>query len=242
MVTHDIWSTVTILIGGIATLAIFTFLFKENPLYRFFEHVFIGIAAGLGTILVLKNFLWPEIIVPLLGLNIVRYPDGTTSQEYNPFNLLYLIAMLFGLLYYASYSKRYGWLAKLVVGFSLGMSGGIALKGFFNEWIPQIASSMKPLVVFNCTPENVCALNYLMSLQNCVFVFTLLSVMYYFFFSFKREGVLSKGFATSGRWLMMVCFGAFFGSTVMARMALLVERIQFLMIDWRQTVVGLFGV
>jgi hypothetical protein len=31
---------------------------------------------------------------------------------------------------------------------------------------------------------------------------------------------------------MMIVFGAFFGSTVMARMALLVERVQFLLQDW----------
>jgi len=30
----------------------------------------------------------------------------------------------------------------------------------------------------------------------------------------------------------MVCFGAFFGSTVMARLALLVERVQFIAEDW----------
>ena len=39
----------------------------------------------------------------------------------------------------------------------------------------------------------------------------------------------------------MVCFGAFFGSTVMARMALLVERLQFLLIDWRGALSYLLG-
>ncbi len=39
----------------------------------------------------------------------------------------------------------------------------------------------------------------------------------------------------------MVCFGAFFGSTVMARMALLVERVGFLLIDWRAVVAHLLG-
>ena len=31
---------------------------------------------------------------------------------------------------------------------------------------------------------------------------------------------------------MMICFGAFFGSTIMARLSLLVERLGFLMTDW----------
>jgi hypothetical protein len=32
--------------------------------------------------------------------------------------------------------------------------------------------------------------------------------------------------------MLMGCFGAFFGSTIMARMALLVERLDFLIHDW----------
>ena len=68
-----------IIIGGISTLAIFSFLIKENVFYRFFEHLFIGISAGLGVILTFKNFLWPKVFYPLFGLDIVMYPDGTIA-------------------------------------------------------------------------------------------------------------------------------------------------------------------
>lgn len=237
----DSWQTLTVLLGGVVTLAVFSFLIKENPLYRFFEHLFIGIAAGLGTVLAIRNFLWPNILVPMLGLDIVVYPDGSQSKEYNSFFLLYLLPLAFGLLYYCSYSKKYSWLSKLVIGFTLGMSGGIAFKAFFSEWIPQIASSFKPLVVRECV-EGVCAFNWWQSFENIVFLVTLFSVMYYFFFSFERHGKAGERFAYTGRWLMMICFGAFFGSTVMARMALLVERVQFLLIDWSAVVAQLIGI
>jgi hypothetical protein len=215
------------LVGGFATVAVFSFLIKENPLYRFFEHLFIGIAAGFGIVFTIKNFLWPRILTPMLGADIVVFPDGTTSKEYEPFYLLYLLPMAFGLLYYFIYSRRYGWLAKLVIGFSLGMSGGVALKAFINEMVPQIEGSFKPLVVLDNG-----VVNWVHSFENIFFIVTLVSVMYYFFFSFKHEGRVSRGVASTGRWLMMIVFGAFFGSTVMARMALLVERVQFLLQDW----------
>lgn len=221
------WSSATILIGGFSTLAIFSFLIKENPVYRFFEHLFIGISAGFGLIFGIKNFLWPKIIVPMLGLDIIKYPDGSFSGEYNPLYLLYLLPAFFGLFYYFIYSKRYSWLAKLVIGFSLGSAGGLAFKGFYNRILPQVSGSFKPLVIL----ENS-NINYFESFNNIVFVFTLLVVLYYFFFSFKSEGKVSKGLNKSGRILLMICFGSFFGSTVMARMALLVERLQFLINDW----------
>lgn len=225
----------TILVGGFATLAIFSFLIKENPFYRIFEHLFIGIATAYGTIVTLKSFLWPNILVPLLGLDIVQFPDGTLSKEYNYALLLYILPMLFGLLYYFLFSNKYNWLAKLVIGLSLGASGGMAFKGFFAEMIPQVSSSFKPLVVFHAQ-----GIDWASSFSNIVFVYALIAVMLYFFFTFKIENTALKKVANSGRWLMMLCFGAFFGSTVMARMALLVERLQFLIESWWPTLGRLF--
>lgn len=229
------YETITIILGGLSTLAIFSFLVKENFIYRFFEHFYIGISAGLGIVLTFRDFLWPKVLEPMLGFDIQVYPDGTTSHPYNPALLWFLLPMVFGLFFYLSYSKRYAWLSKVVIGFTLGMSAGISFKGFFNEMIPQIVSSFKPLVVLTSGEFDLWA-----SVTNIVFITSLLTVMYYFFFSFERKGVVVDRVAVSGRWFLMVCFGAFFGSTVMARMALLVERLQFLLSDWRIAILSLF--
>jgi hypothetical protein len=202
------WELASTIVAGIATIAIFSFLIRENPFYRFFEHLFIGIAAGLGPVLVIRDFLWPSVLEP----------------------------MLFGCLYYFIYSQRHAWLAKVVIGFTLGASGALAIRGFFAESVPQIVSSFKPLVVYAGDQ-----LDLLKSFNNCFFVATLLLVMNYFFFSFGREGSLQGKAAPLGRPLLMVCFGAFFGSTVMARLALLVERVQFILVDWAQAILSLFG-
>ena len=90
-------------------------------------------------------------------------------------------------------------------------------------------------------PAGGLALDWLSStgmLANWVFVLTLICVMTYFLFSLEhnRPGIYQASVA--GRWLMMLCFGAFFGSTIMARMALLVERLQFLIEKWIPTLLG----
>lgn len=231
------WEAAKIIIGGIGTLAIFSFLIKENLFYRFFEHLFIGVASGFSIVLGVKNFLWPEIIKPMLGYDIVHFPDGTSSIAYDSRLLLYVLPMCFGLLYYFIYSKRHAWLAKLVIGFTLGYSAGLETKGFFAEAVPQIVSSCKPLVVVQNSE-----INWFSSAENTLFVAILISVMYYFFFSFRREAKALRGIGHAGRWFMMFSFGAFFGSTVMARMALLVERLQFLIFDWFGALKTLAGV
>ncbi|MCB0323888.1 MAG: hypothetical protein KDD69_09955 [Bdellovibrionales bacterium] len=213
-----------VLLGGVSTLAIFSFLYRENPIYRIFEHVFIGIATGYTTIATVRFFLWPEVFKPLLGLDRVRYPDGTFDAPYNELNLLYLLPMSFGLLFYCILTKRHKWLAQLVIGCQLGAAGGLAFKGTFTELLPQVFDSFRSFYVPGSVTD---------SLTNIFFVVTLLCSLAYFFFTFKRSpGGAVELSSTTGRWLMMGCFGAFFGSTIMARMALLVERLEFLINDW----------
>lgn len=235
-----------IFIGGISTLAIYSFLYKENPFYRFFEHLFIGIATGITIMATIKEFFWPLILKPLLGIDRIMFPDGAYSEPYNIYNLLYLLPMAFGLLYYAMLTKKHAWLAQLVIGFSLGIGGAMAFKGILTELIPQLTDSFRPLVdrriQYNgnlTMTENLLSEPLITSFSNVVFVFVLITVLSYFFFTFKRRSNgMAERSATIGRWMMMGCFGAFFGATIMARMALLVERLEFLINSWWPALFG----
>ena len=53
----------------------------------------------------------------------------------------------------------------------------------------------------------------------------------YFFFSVPHRGPVGH-LASAGVWVLMVGFGASFGYTVMARLSLLIGRVQFLLGDW----------
>jgi hypothetical protein len=220
------WWEVTV--AGVSTLAIYSFLYRENPLYRFFEHFFIGIATSITIMKFFRDFLWPTFFKPMLGYDRVVFPDGSFSEPYNVNYLLYLLPMAFGLLYYFILSKRLSWLAQLPIGLALGVGAGLSFKGFFNEMMPQLYDSFRPLYIEGDLTGSV---------TNIVFILTLLCSLSYFFFSFKRkEGGLVERASSAGRLMMMCCFGAFFGSTIMARMALLVERLEFLINEWSANV------
>jgi len=225
-------------LAGIATLGIYTFLIKENIIYRVFEHLFIGIATAWGLVAVCRDFLWPRIFKTMSGFDRMYLPDGTEVGEYREVYLLYLIPTLFSLLYYTMYSKKYRHLAQLVISFQLGCAGGLAFKGFFVEVLPQIYDCFKPVYFFPGMSQEV----FLQSLSNVFFLVTLFCSFLYFFFTFKSsESVVIKKLSTTGRLLMMACFGAFFGSTMMARMALLIDRLDFLANSWVYAVVELGG-
>lgn len=236
-----------IFLGGISTLAIYTFLIRENQCYRVFEHFFIGIATAITIMKGFRDFLWPQFFRPLLGYDRIAYPDGTFAAPYDTRLLLYLIPMAFGMLYYFILTKRLSWLAQLPIGFSLGVGAGLFFKGFFNEFLPQFYDCFKPLYLTPAAASSDIVWQwdlfglYTVSIayrwyeiaSNIVFSVTLICSLTYFFFTFKRKpGGLVERSASLGRFLMMGCFGAFFGSTIMARMALLVERLQFLIDKW----------
>lgn len=141
------WTVVLpIILGGIATLAIYSFLVKENPFYRFFEHLYIGIATGIGIVFTVQRFLWPELFRPMLGYDREVFADGSYDRPWRSWYLYYLIPFAFGTLYYFIYSRKRQWLSRVVIAWSLGVSGGYALKGFFAQYMPQIIGSFKPLV------------------------------------------------------------------------------------------------
>jgi hypothetical protein len=69
------------------------------------------------------------------------------------------------------------------------------------------------------------------SAANTLLIVGVVSALVYFYFSKEHTGLLG-GTARLGIWFLMVSFGAAFGYTVMARISLLIGRMEFLIEDW----------
>lgn len=222
-----------VLIAGFGTLGVYSFLIKENSFFRLFEHIFIGIAAGYAPVYVFQNFLWPKVFVPLLGLNELY---GVEAEFPTFERFAYIVAIVVGLFFYAQYlPKRLQILAVIALTVSLAASAGLAIKGIFTELVPQLQSSFKPILVFN--PE----FDFLESLSNIVFLGTLLLCLTYFIFTlYSSESIMSRRLLNFAKILLLICFGAFFGSTISARLSLLIERLVFLKEEWIPALLGLF--
>lgn len=204
--------------GALATLALYSVLYKENPAYRLAEHVFLGLAVGYGAYLIWKTILFPDWFRPL-------FFDG-----YWP----WILPLVAGGMYYTIYSKRFSWMSRLVMLTMMGLSAGLEFRKFYGKYLPQIGASFKPLVVMKAAPGGAvdAGQSVFASVTNVLFVVTLVSVLTYFFFSFEHRSPAVRKTAGLGRWLMMVAFGAMFGSTVMARMSLFIGRLTYLFSDW----------
>ncbi|MHB0913367.1 MAG: hypothetical protein ACYC2Y_07970 [Armatimonadota bacterium] len=203
-VSHNM-TLISLWAGALATLAIFSVLYKENAAYRLVEHIFIGAAAGYYVVVTWKNVLKPQ------------WWDQITAGHW-----YWIFALVTGGMFYFIYSQRQAWISKLLFGALLGMVAGMAFKGFAGLTIDWIRESFKPVAG---VPVSTAA-------NNLIFILVLLSVMAYFFFSFEHRTPARRVPANIGRWVLMFAFGAMFGSTVMARMSLLIGRVYFLLHDW----------
>jgi hypothetical protein len=53
-------------LGSVLTLLVFSFLIRDNPLFRLTLSIFIGAAAGYGVALAFYTVIWPLLLLPLL--------------------------------------------------------------------------------------------------------------------------------------------------------------------------------
>ena len=200
------WETIGIWLGAGLTLCIFTFLYKDNPFYKFAEHLYVGISAGYWAAMEWHNVFLPNLWKPL------------TEQG----KLLLLVPFAFGILLFSRFTKKFSWLSRWSMALIIGIYAGIAIIGYGSgDLILQIRANLLPLWTGN----------WFSSLNNILLVVGVIGGLIYFFFSKEHKGALGAG-AKIGVWFLMISFGASFGYTVMSRMSLLIGRVYFLMVTW----------
>jgi len=200
-------------IVALLTLAILSVLYKENPFYRFAEHLFVGTSVGYT---VMTN--WYTYGKPTIMKSIITEGKWT-----------YVIPVVLGLLIYTRYIKNIAWLSRYCLSFIIGYGSAYVLRSDPRSLVlTQAIATFKPLWV---------AGDFLKTVSNWVLVLGVAGTLTYFFFTTKRSGIVGAG-ATIGKWVMMVAFGSAFGNTVMARVSLFVGRMQFLLTKWLHVIPG----
>ncbi|HNT51989.1 MAG TPA: hypothetical protein PKH19_01205 [Candidatus Syntrophosphaera sp.] len=152
----------------------------------------------------------------MLGYSLVlTYERVFIPFFYQPIFLkqqwILIIPSIIGMFYLLRFTRKLSWLSRYPIAFSMmGVGASVAL-AMHNIVLVQMRQAMVPLENINLA---------------LIFVGTI-AVLLYFFFSRAHTGLYGR-FVNIGKWFMMVGFGASFGLTVMARISLLIGRIQFL--------------
>jgi hypothetical protein len=249
--TAQDYLTLKLTCGVICTIALYTVLFRENRLFRLFEHLFLGLAAGWMLVV-----LWAETLREQWWLEMVgeAAQNGAKGREGH---WAFVMLLPLGLMGYFVFSRKHNWMSRIPIGVILGLWSGQQIDVWFRRYGSQIADTMKPVIpttwdqVFvpsreGLSGEALAAVTrevYLsQAVSNLIFVVTVICSLAYFFYGFDVKGKLMGSVSTTGRWLLMIGFGAIFGSTVMMRFSLMIDRMYFVWIEWfRDTILKLGG-
>ena len=223
-------------LGAFITLALYSFLFGENEIYRFIEHLMVGVIAAQSFMISIEQLLYTKWFLPMVeGFKQTSLFSSDPSFD---LRVLWIIAPVFGSFWYMIYSKKYLWLSRLIALFMIGAGVGGVFRANFTNLVLQAKATFKPLSfsIGDTASETLRSLWGMFG--NLVFVVSTLLVLFYFLFTFRfTEKAFARRTHMAGRLLMMVAFGVLFGTIVGTRMGLLIGRMYFLVVEWATPIV-----
>lgn len=196
-------------LGALVTFAIFSFLYKDNPFYKIAEQIFVGLSAGYWFVYTIYFILIPNLYDPLTT-DFIR-------------NWIKIIPAALGIMMLLRLIPRTEWISRYPIAVVIGTTSGVFfLRYLKSDVLNQLTATMMNPFLGTGWVE--------ISGKILLIIGTLTGVIY-FYFSKKHEGSLGVA-AKIGIYFLMVSFGAAFGYTAMARISLLIGRLQFLLGDW----------
>jgi hypothetical protein len=194
-------------LAGFLTLAIFSFLYKDNPFYKLAEHIYVGISAGYWLIYVAFFDVYPMLIQ--------GFQSETGVEKW-----ILLVPGALGVIMLSRWFPKTAWLSRWPIAFTVGVGAGLGITANLQGYVvPQIQATLLPVTGWN-----------IVSLNNVILTVGVVTTILYFYFSRPHKGVLGWT-ARIGIVFIMVSFGASFGYTLMARISLLIGRLYFLLSD-----------
>ena len=215
----EIMETVGIWVAALLTLCIYSFLYRDNPFYRFAEHLFVGISVGYFTVLTIHQGLIPFAWDPL----------AAAFKEKEWVGLVRFIPIGIGLLFFARLAPTHAWLIRYPIAILIGVGSGLAIPNVMRADIfRQIHGTLTPFAELHASGW---ALGPFQFFGIILMLVGVISTLTYFFFSVEHRGVVG-GVSKVGIVFLMIGFGSAFGNTVMGRVSLLIQRVDFLLADW----------
>ena len=193
-------------VAGIVSIAIFSFLYRDNPVYKFAEHLLVGVSAGYYLVQYFFSAAYKKLAVPVF-----------VNGEY----WLIFGGILGGMMFFRL-SRKTEWISRYPVAFYVAAWAGYVIPSYIQVRILQQAES---------TMFNPLAVSLREAFSLTVLLIGVVTTLIYFYFSTEHRGGL-KAVSRIGTVFLMIGFGATFGYNVMGRLSLLIGRFQFLLSDW----------
>lgn len=197
---------ISTLIAGLLTLAILTFLYRDNPVYKMAESLLIGVSVGYMLVTTVSSTLMGLMFKPL-------FLDGT---------LRLIVPLALGLMMFGRFFAKTSFLSRWPIAVMIGSGAGVAIPAMLEQrTLKQLSATVMPLLQESGWPD----------FAAIVVLLGVITTLCYFYFSHEHKGPLGVA-ARVGTYFLMLFFGTTFGYTVMSRMSTFIGRMEFLLTDF----------
>lgn len=205
-------------IGFLLTVMIFSYLIKDNPLFRIALYIFIGVASGYAATAVWHYILVPKLVQPFMALDpLVIFPLILSFL---------VVTKLFPRVFIGNFALA------VLVGVGAAATIGGALIGTV---IPQFGAAIEGFSAISEGLEQFASGLF----EGGIMLVGTITTLAAFHFSAgrtadgtpKRHPIL-EGVAFLGRIFIAITLGALFAGVYMAALTAMIERLNFIIIDF----------
>ena len=104
-------------LSALISVAVYSYLYRENMAFRLAEHIIIGSFTGHGLVMAIKN---------INESAVARVSAG---------EIVYFIPIILGFLFFTRYLREYDWLQRYPLAVVIGISSAVAARSFIQGWI-----------------------------------------------------------------------------------------------------------
>lgn len=200
------------IVSFILTLMVFSYLFGDNPVFRFVSALFIGATAGYFFVVLFYQVILHRLVTPMV--------EGS---------LITVIPLLLSGLLLLKLSPRLSKFGNIPMAFLVGTGAAVAIGGaVLGTLFGQIRGIVEPLIAMD-QPSN--SSNLLLILEIVFMLLGTISTLIYFNFGAKKDakqgvkrGWLAAIFAWIGQFFIAVTLGAVFAGVLTTAITALIER------------------
>lgn len=121
-------SEAAIWVSALGTLAVYSFLYRDNPVYRAAEQILVGLSVGYLVVITVRSTLWPKVILPV--------------SEGDPWGL---VAATWVVLMWTRIHPRTGWLSRLPLAMVVGAGAGLSVPAMLKARVlSQMGALLRP--------------------------------------------------------------------------------------------------
>lgn len=206
----DVW----LIVSFVVTLLIFSYIFGDNPLFRLASYAFVGVAAGYTALVVAYQVLWPKLVQPLMGGN-----------------LLMLVPLVLGVFMLLKLFPRYARFGSWPMSFLVGVAAAVAIGGaVIGTILGQVRGAINDFD-FTSPVENPT----LTLIEAVLVLIGTICTLAYFHFGARVKNeqpparpIYVETLAQIGQLFLAVTLGSLFAGVFSAAITALIERLDFI--------------